>query len=73
LQGLLMWTLAAYNGFYHLMADFGLYWLLAMISRTLNVKTTASIPPFMQLRVQGLAKAQLYHSSLYTSVLSLCC
>ena len=52
-QGVAFWAISAYNAGFYLVTDYGLYWLLAMVSRHLNVKSSANLPPFMQLHVNG--------------------
>ncbi|KAL8604455.1 hypothetical protein ACOMHN_042284 [Nucella lapillus] len=48
-----MWVLVACNAAFYMIGDYGLYWMLRMVSSKLDVKTTASLPPFMQLHVRG--------------------
>ena len=53
IQGLAIWAFGAYQAGYYMMVDYGLYWLLGMITRMLSFKTSDLIPPFIKLHVQG--------------------
>ncbi|XP_025077532.1 DC-STAMP domain-containing protein 2-like isoform X2 [Pomacea canaliculata] len=63
LKGILFWAFGAYHAGFYLVIDYGLYWILAMITRHLAVKTTASLPAFLKLHVEGEGPmADMYRS-----------
>ncbi|KAK7484477.1 hypothetical protein BaRGS_00024233 [Batillaria attramentaria] len=53
LKGLAFWAFGAYYSAIYLIMDYSLYWVLDMVSRALNVKTSAEIPAYLQLHVNG--------------------
>nr|KAI8755460.1 DC-STAMP domain-containing protein 2-like [Biomphalaria glabrata] len=53
LKGLLFWSFSAFSATYYIVCDYGLYWILDLVRRHLDVRTSAAIPPHLQLHVKG--------------------
>ncbi|XP_059165100.1 DC-STAMP domain-containing protein 2-like [Physella acuta] len=53
IKGVMFWLFAAFHATYYIICDYGLYWILSLIRRHMDVRTSAAVPPHLQLHVQG--------------------
>ncbi|KAH9520383.1 hypothetical protein Btru_060630 [Bulinus truncatus] len=52
-KGLIFWFFSAFSATYYVVCDYGLFWILDLVRRHLDVKTSVAIPPHLQLHVKG--------------------